>query len=185
MNALRLLLLACVLASTASAELDGLSPQRRAEVERLMSDPFAVRAEALATYRAIDYQLSRMDATTALRDMWRQIEQLDDETQSIGDDLLRQISLKQGQRLIPPAVADDLKRCTTDSVNGRRVIIYGYAWPRAVSQSIDDAGLVLPPDLAARLRLKVVKDEIIPLGFSGCGEVMRGYGIFPLKFPAP
>lgn len=185
MKALCLALLATLLCVRAQAELDGFTPQRRAEIERLMNDPFSVRAEALATYRALDQHLSRADATEALRDMWLQIEQLDDETQTIGDDLLRQISLKQGQKLITPAVADDLKRCTTDSVNARRVVIYGYAWPKAVSESVDDAGVVLPAELAARIRLKISKDEISPLGFSGCGATMRGYGIFPLKRPIP
>jgi hypothetical protein len=183
MKALCLVLLASFLCVRAGAELDGLPPQRRAEIERLLADPFAVRADALATSQSLIYRFPS-DAAE-LQNAWRRAEAIDDETLTIGEDLERQISLKRGQGVMTAAVAAELKQCVTNSVNARRVIVYGLVWPTAVSEGYAEAGIVLPPDLRARLRVKIDKSEIPALGFNSCGEVMRGYGIFPLKLPAP
>src|SRR5437879_4386829 len=110
MKALCLGLLASLLCVRAGAELDGLAPQRRAEIERLLADPFAARNDALATSQSIANRLNRAEVSSSLQDAWRQAEAIDDDTMTIGEDLERQIALKRGQGAMTEAVAADLKQ---------------------------------------------------------------------------
>lgn len=179
MKSLTYALLLCVsfFPLTAAAELNGLPPQRRSELERLMADPHTLRGEALAASRSIELRLGREDVTEVLRLIWAKVAEIDAHTLDAGDDLNQQIAMKLGQGRFTASVAADLRRCVENSVDGRRVIIYGYLWPKTVAESLAD--IALPSDLSARLELKATADEIKPLGFSECGAVMRGYEIFP------
>lgn len=174
-------LVACLLLLplAAAAELNGLAPERRAALETLMADPRALSAEALATSRALEQWEGREQTTLELRKAWSLIEELDARTRYIGDRLRERIASRLGDGRITAEVAAGHRRCVEDSVNARLVLIYGHVWPRTISETFEEAGIILPAALRARLAQKAYASEAQALAFAECGARMAADGIFP------